>query len=331
MKQLEIDKTDIIIHYLASETTATENETVEKWIEGSQENMNYFLQLKKLWDQSENNQALNDKYHTKQIWEELSGKINNPIQPGRSRRFYVGLAAAATLMLLIGLGFYLRHYQQTKKVEFSADASIRKITFPDNTHVWLNRKSKITFTKDYRKNRVLELSGEAYFDVTHDSLHPFIIKTHDAIITVLGTKFNVKATSGTSPTEVVVTSGRVELKILGSKSEKGNTIVLTEKEKGVSEGGNSAPVKMESDNPNYLSWKTRDFVFDNTNIRDIVSLANSVYNVNIEIDTLNTSNCNLSGKYKCYSLDEMLEMLQFVLNVTIEKKDNQIRLKTGGC
>ncbi len=328
MKPIKLNKTEILIRYLASESTTTENKMVEQWIEEKQENLDYFLKVKKLWD--EPNKNLDEKYHTEQVWKNLNLGMNKSKKSEKTRQLRINIAIAASLIFIIGLGFGFRYYSQNRVIEFSAFQNVRKITFPDQSKVWLNRNSKIIFAKNYKKNRELKLSGEAYFEVNPDSLHPFVIKTDDAIITVLGTKFNVKAYPGKS-TEVVVTSGKVQLTKLGTSSEEENTIILAKEEKGISEGENESPVKTVSDNPNYMSWKTRDFVFDNTNIRDIVILANSVYDVNIEVDTANSKNCNLTGKFSCQSVDDMLNMLKFVLNVDVEKKYNRIKLKTKGC
>ena len=86
------------------------------------------------------------------------------------------------------------------------------ITLADGTTVSLNRDSRLSvssrFTPD---NRVVDFSGEGYFDVAHDSLHPFEIRTEDVNVRVLGTSFSLSSGKNFPFTSVSLYDGRVEL------------------------------------------------------------------------------------------------------------------------
>ncbi|GGH12189.1 FecR family protein [Sphingobacterium alkalisoli] len=67
-------------------------------------------------------------------------------------------------------------------------------TLPDGTKVWLNADSKISFALQFiKKTREIILDGEAYFEVSKDKDHPFIVKSNGQQIEVLGTQFNVNS------------------------------------------------------------------------------------------------------------------------------------------
>jgi ferric-dicitrate binding protein FerR (iron transport regulator) len=272
MKYSVIFKTDILIRYLGKETSAAENKLVEDWCEESENNKDYFRKIKKLWDDTGDQSQLNEKYQSKVAFEKLflkTGKFS------MIRRFPVKLIAAASIILFLGLVLTAYQLWRNREIKFASEQQISSIKLKDNTIVWLNRNSTLTYTSNSQKERLVRLSGEAYFEVFPDAKRPFVILTSNSKITVVGTKFNVRA-SGNSETVVEVTSGVVNLTHL-TRSYAGRKVLrLSAGEKGIINDIDSIPVKETMNNLNYISWKTRDFVFNNTNISEIVDLANAV-------------------------------------------------------
>ena len=83
----------------------------------------------------------------------------------------------------------------------------------DGTNVWVFAESEIRFPTRFKGNkREVYLEGEAYFDVTHDEQHPFIVHTEQLNVKVLGTGFNVMAYKGDARTEVTLVHGKVDVK-----------------------------------------------------------------------------------------------------------------------
>jgi len=332
-KNSNIKETDILIRYLAQETSAEEHDMVQTWLNISQENKNYFEQLNHLWEDTNDRSALDKKFQTLQSWDKVHNTISEPKhKPGRTYRLIWRAAIAASILLLVGIGsYFLYNNNNNKGIKITSNKKIVKITLPDASVVWLNRNSELIYKKNYNKSRSLKFSGEGYFEVKPDASNPFVIVTKRATITVLGTKFNVHAYPNDSVTEVVVKSGKVMLsqQIPGSSAK--TEIILTEGEKGFDSNKSAVPQKKPADDPNYLSWKTREFVFNNTNIKEIVGIINNIYDANIELNTDNTDNCNLSGKFNCQSLNDILDMLQIVLNIKIEKEGTTIVIKSNGC
>ncbi len=312
------------------ETTDTENAEVENWLEESDENREYFGQIERLWNNTADSKDLDRKYLTEKTWNEIAGTLGKNKSGLPVKRLLPRVAAAASILLIAAIGisiFFSKYYQKENIVESSS--SVTKIVLPDNSTVWLNRNSKLIYGKNFLRHRFVKLFGEGYFVVKHDAKHPFEITTGNSRITVLGTEFNVNAYVD-SVTEVTVTSGKVKVTGLNEALAE-NTVLLLPGEQGLSEGNSKKIQKEISDNPNYMSWKTHDFVFDNTNIRDIVHLVNNIYDTHVQLENDSVQNCNITGKYSCHSLDDMLDMLHIVLNISYEKKGDEIIIKTAGC
>ncbi len=87
-----------------------------------------------------------------------------------------------------------------------------KFTLADGTVVWLNAESSISFPLVFSaKSREVSLTGEAYFDVTHDANRPFIVKAKNQAIRVLGTEFNVRAYDREAISRTTLVEGSVEV------------------------------------------------------------------------------------------------------------------------
>ncbi|HEY6081931.1 MAG TPA: FecR domain-containing protein [Chitinophagaceae bacterium] len=105
-----------------------------------------------------------------------------------------------------------------------------KVVLPDGTQAWLNAGSKLTYPNDFTNSatREVHLCGEAFFEVVHDALHPFIIHTQYMDIRDLGTRFDVKAYAKENTTEATLITGSIEISL---KNDPTHKIVLRPNEK----------------------------------------------------------------------------------------------------
>ncbi|MCD8172877.1 MAG: FecR domain-containing protein [Alistipes sp.] len=95
--------------------------------------------------------------------------------------------------------------------EYAAYGEMKQVVLPDNSVVWLNLGSRISYPSVFRgKTRQVFVQGELYADIESDSRKPFIIKTGDFSVRVLGTRFNMKAYPEDRAVEVVLVEGVVE-------------------------------------------------------------------------------------------------------------------------
>ena len=148
----------------------------------------------------------------------------------RKRKVIVSLIILLTLSMLTFL--YVYHDNKPgSTVDIVAGKGVRKkITLPDGTLVWLNANSKITYPVDLGKKpqRIVYLSGEAYFDVAHRQAHPFLVRTQKFSVKVLGTTFNVRAYPQDKRSETTLIRGAIELSVHSRPKQK---ILLNPSEK----------------------------------------------------------------------------------------------------
>ena len=166
-------------------------------------------------------------------WNVLQQKIEKPTveevpsTPFRTRRLYKYIAVAASIALILVISWHQLYTPSSAPVNkpniFSTrNGSRSKIQMPDGTQVWLNAGSSLQYDNDsYGENlREVKLVGEAYFDVTKDASHPFIIHTKALDIKVVGTAFNVRAYPNEKQTETALIRGSIEVSFPGRPAEK---------------------------------------------------------------------------------------------------------------
>jgi len=218
-------------------------------------------------------------------------------KPGAYVRIAVGLAAAIIIIVVgyqwMGKGT-VGELDNIEKVELITRTNPKgqksTITLPDGSQIKLNAESSLTFESDFgEKNRIVSLSGEAFFEVRRDVEMPFIIRTGKLQTKVLGTSFDVRSYESEGNIQVVVVTGEVEV-----SDSLGTAVVLNPKEVleySVYEGNIKRSVCR--DFKSVIGWKDGFLVFDNEPIPKVVEKLENWYGVNIEF----AYGCRIAGSY----------------------------------
>lgn len=188
-------------------------------------------------------------------------------------------------------------------------ASRTSFDLPDGTKVWLNAGSSISFPGSFdNKSRSVELTGEAYFDVRKDKI-PFLVKTSEFTVNVLGTAFNVMAYEDELAL-VTLERGEVELqkegKLLGTLNP-GQQANLVE---------GSDNITIESVDPEiFTSWKEGRLIFQADPLVQVAKRLERWYNLKIDIDDQSLNNLKVTGKIEMESFSEVLDLLELTLPI----------------
>ncbi|TDQ76328.1 FecR family protein [Sphingobacterium yanglingense] len=157
-----------------------------------------------------------------------------------------------------------------------------QITLSDGTKVWLNADSKLTYPSKFTgEDRMVELQGEAYFDVStltkNGKKTPFTVKAAQQQVVVHGTEFNLKAYADDQG-DILTTliEGAVSLHVAG------NILPLKPGEQGVSseQGLRKRKVDVEP----YIAWKDNRFVFEEVELREALKILSRWYDFDFSID-----------------------------------------------
>lgn len=196
------------------------------------------------------------------------------------------------------------------------------ITFADGTRLWVNSGSKVVYPVKFAKEkREIFVEGEIYLHVSRDEQKPFIVKTHQMDIKVLGTQFNVTAYENEANMQVVLVSGKVEVNLDKCKNVLAPNQMFSYDSK--IHKGKITTV----DTDDYVAWKDGYYQFHQQPLKEIVKKLSRYYGVRIYCkEPADKLSC--SGKLdQKESLDEMMKALKEAAPIQIENKYESIEIK----
>ncbi|SMC59492.1 FecR family protein [Pedobacter nyackensis] len=197
------------------------------------------------------------------------------------------------------------------------------ITLPDHTIVYLNAASSISYPASFATldERKVELNGEAYFEVAKDSSHPFIVRTADQEIKVLGTHFNVNSYKDDGNTKTTLLEGSVQIGFSSNKNETGTIIKPGEQAYIKANRIYVDQVKAED----AIAWKNGYFRFNNETLEQAMNKIARWYNVKIEYKEQTIKNKNVYGSLSRFSnIADVLNLLELTEAVKFEIEVNKI-------
>jgi transmembrane sensor len=150
------------------------------------------------------------------------------------------------------------------------------VILPDRSKVWLNAESSISFPSVFSgTERLVSLSGEAYFEVYKDKEHPFKVKAGAAEVSVLGTHFNIMTYPEEPESEISLAEGSVRVD-LGKNSR-----MLVPGQQARYKRNSAQMVLKSVDMEEVLDWKNGFFMFDNTPVDQVMRQIQRWYNVEV--------------------------------------------------
>ena len=190
----------------------------------------------------------------------------------------------------------------------------------------LNRHSQLSYPETFGKERIVNLNGEAYFEVSKNPEKPFRVKTNGVTVSVLGTHFNVNAYATDSLVETTLLEGSVAV----SDNKNGNQVILKPNETAVyRKATGMLTMHSDSDADNEISWRDGVLSFDNATMGEIARQLSHHFNVTIQIEGERLRNYKLNASFKQdETLEEILEMLAPIGDFTYKTiSSNIIELK----
>jgi ferric-dicitrate binding protein FerR (iron transport regulator) len=310
---------ELLAKYLAGEASSEEKSSVETWINAG--NQKEFSKIKAVWIASDSASKVFDV-------DSALNKVNLKIKESDSskkRSLYRIIGAIAAILMIIAIPLLQLNNKsgnsENKMISFASEDSIAKISLDDGSNLTLNSNSSIEYSNDFKNNRRIKLSGEAYFEVAHiDNQNKFIVEAKDFEITVVGTKFNVTAIENSDIIEVSVTEGIVTVR----QKDSDDFIEIYKDEKVSFNCVTKEITKSNSTCENDIFWITKKIVFKNAQISEVASTLSSVYGIDVVIGLTDTDSLRLNTSFENNSLEEVIKILELTLDIKINKTGNSI-------
>lgn len=278
---------DLIVSKLKQELTAEEDRQLAEWL-SNEGNREVFDELHQMWQKVQARAASYTPDKNK-YWAELSKRMDArkaaslPKEKILSFTHLRRYAAVACVLLVAAfsaclyIGVQLGRPALGEQV-YSNLGGKSRAQLPDGTEVWLHANTTLAYSTDYKsEERLVNVKGEAYFDVTHDKEKPFIVQTDGMRVVVHGTKFNVEAFPESENTFVSLIEGSVSLETDMEKRflVPGETATFNK---------HSRQLHIEKGDVDFMrSWANEHVVFNKKSLGYVCQYLSKWYNVKINV------------------------------------------------
>ncbi|GAB6119455.1 FecR family protein [Dysgonomonas termitidis] len=240
------------------------------------------------------------------------------------------LAAASIVPILIAIGSYFYFSSENKSPDkplspytFTVEQGQKaSIVLPDGTKVWLNSKSKLTCTTGFNiKDRELDLTGEAYFEVAHNKDMPFRVKCNGMSVEALGTAFVVKAYDEDETVSSVLINGKIKVGTAGGQ------VILSPSERiEYHKNSHKNEIKYIINASDFTGWRDNVLRFENESLKEIAKDIERTYNVKIIFEAKGIEDQYFTGTINNTSLESMLNVLGLASSLKFRIEDQQVIL-----
>ena len=323
-----------LIHtYLSGHATPGEQRELLEWLRESEENKRLFFEMKAVWSglQTMDRLAESDRMESslRMLNEKIDQRAARMIKPTVSKSSFaisgkwMLMVAAVILLILLPLTWILREGSTSDITQLyvtNRSNLVKVLYLPDGTKVWLNKNTSLIYPEKFSmKQREVILDGEAFFDVTKDKKHPFVVKTSSFNIKVLGTTFNVHSYKEDVQVSAVLESGVIQL-----QSAQGDALVTMHPGQQALYKPDTKELEVSYVAVNeHISWRYNLVTLNNVTIHEVVKSLEENYQIKIQTDSVTLRDHRYNFTYdKGDSAEESVRMLQYVtgLNCKITKR-----------
>jgi len=380
---------ELIIKYVAGESTEDERLAVDRWLNEKAENKEYFDEMAFLWKSSGIIRGINEE-SKREDWENILGRIGRredhdlarskerqpekrkSSQSGSERLLIRFLKVAAVFFIGFTFSWAAFHFLNKRpqgdskawNQVITAKGQKSQIILSDGTRVWLNAETVLRYPAAFNEGqREVSLEGEAYFEVQKKRNRvPFVVKTKEIDIEVLGTCFNVMAYSDEETVEATVVEGSICVLKKGKEPSEDQNVLLKTNQKAtlIKKGSHVILSEVELDKPAlvknvpttstiplieeeqilvspkvdvelHTAWKDDLLVFQSETLENITYRLERWYDVRIHIEDEELKQYRYTGKFAHKeTLNQVLEILSLTTPIDYTFEQNDLYIKKKG-
>ncbi len=317
---------NLFAKFFSGEISEKEQKVLDKFISENPDNEKIFEEYQIIWSLKIKEDTFDKK--TESALQTVKNQFSEKekIIPIKKNKIWIQIAAS--IIILLGMSYYFYTNSQSEDVKItsvSSNESIKQIKLADGTIVWLNKNSKLEYPKEFPKNkRVVKMAGEAYFIVAHNNQKPFIVKTENTQVEVLGTEFNLKSFDNEHDIEIVLKQGKVKF-----TDTKSNISELMKPNDKITLNKKERKLKKETiSNTNFLSWKTKELDLNNMTLEEIAKTLSEYYKIEVKVNTsVKDLTFHSSLPFNNAKLEDILKTIKFSMRINEDTINGEIILK----
>ena len=320
---------ELLDRFFQSLTTDKENDILKEWIKKPESREVFYEYYQQCWHLASDNM---DTSIQKEIFSDILNEIGDSVYTEKQtntkqkiRSFALRYAAmAACITIIVGVGAYFFGSQQTiaggQPITMSVmNGQKADIVLSDGTRAYINSDSKIIYDNNYnKKDRILTLEGEAYFEVAKDEKRPFIVKANGINVEALGTSFNVRAHKNDKSVSVILIEGKVKVEaddkeeILNPNERLDYNLISKTYEKSELHP-----------NADQLLWRSQELAFYGESLEEICATLTRMYNWKFVFKSEAVKHYTYRGIIKNNSLGNVMDFISQTAAIRYEVLPNE--------
>lgn len=355
-----------LVSLVTGELSPDEAAALRRWVEAAPERLAGLAQVEAIWQATEASaelDAANGEAELRRIKAEAEGggrliaRVGPPeprrsgfdVMPHRDGRVRALLRAAAALTLVVAGGLLWRSQRPTPgaapsvtapaaMTEYRTSAGERlTLNLPDGTEVRLAPGSILRRSSDYGvRGRLVQLEGEAYFAVAHDSGQPFVVSTGRAVARVLGTRFVVRSYAEEPATDVVVAEGRVAVRrayaARGAVADVSpvDSLILGPRDHAAVTADGELRLTTGVALDRHLSWTEGRLMFEDTPLRVVVQRLGRWYGIDLRLADSSLHDRRLTATLRNETAPQAVDLVATVLGLSVSRSQGAYVLRNVG-
>ncbi len=331
MKELSHKYEEKIIDSLQGIISDEEQKDLDLWLNESEDNKSDFETYKKIWDLTSH---VNKEYDV----EDALNKVNDRIASMESDNIFVKkqnwfernkshiMSAAAVLVVAFVMSIIM--LSKDKTITYLAEDSNQKIDLPDGSTIILSKDASIAYNKKFNsKERTVDFSGHAHFDIASNPDKPFIIKANNMIVEVLGTEFDIEANEESDNYTVNLFSGKVKMYSIDDNGNQQEQIILLPGERGIyNNNTHRIERKYQSSSNDYVSSENEVLDFNNVTLVSVVEALSKAYDIDIYLDD-KYHNLRLTARFENETLESIFNTMSAIYDMQIMRIGNTVTIR----
>ncbi|MDH0798307.1 FecR family protein [Pseudomonas carnis] len=303
--------TDAAAHWCmrlhAADCTAGERQAFTQWHDGHPLHAFEYAAMLEIWDVADH--LPRDKP------EAVVVPIKKPAS--RLRTYAVAAAVCLAALPLAALTGWEAGWLPSSYERFEAANGLKKVTLGDGSQVELNLGTELVYSHYKDQRRVTLKKGEAFFNVTHDSNHPFIVRAGEGQVRVTGTQFNVWEYE--DQVRVMLLEDSVQI---SSDGEHASVPLSPGMQASFRQGDATPQVAAINPDDTALAWRQGKLVLDNLTLTDALPLINRYLKKPVMLADASTGAIRVGGIYNINEVNNLVPSLPKVLPVYLTQNQD---------
>ena len=244
-----------------------------------------------------------------EVAQDIYNNIQIRIRKKKNFNPYLQYMTAASILFLVGLGFYFKPaIVAEKQLSFKTSDTPKSIQLSDGSKIYLAANSSFQYPEKFKgeERNVSLLKGNAFFEIAKDKKHPFIISSGEIKTRVVGTSFHIQMSK--SKCEVIVVTGKVNV------SAKGQSVDLVPNEEALFTA--QKLTKQMAEKSYLVNWYNTDVTLNQTTLQQVIKVLQYKYGVSFQYDNKLVLATPLTVFIKKdASLENVLEQINYITNL----------------